>query len=264
MFKLLKLGDISYVLHSIIPLRWMFILVRIHGRLLYLIRYKKRVVIRNNILESFGKIKSEKEINLMTRRFFEYNQLRELLIALLPKMTSLQLSELFSIEGLEHLDRAFSQDKGVILIGSHLNSVCTFIAIYLLREKGYNVRVAMPKEGDPYAPTPFRKIIYKFLGKKETFIDQTGAFFAQFNIRPIVWHLSNKEAVLLMGDGLHSVDFAEVEFLDRLVPFATGAMNIARLTGSPVVPLFVLGSPPDKLRIVIEKPIEQGNSQNSE
>ncbi len=46
-----------------------------------------------------------------------------------------------------------------------------------------------------------------------------------------------------------------MKFLDRQVYFTTGAVSIARMTGSPVIPFFVTGSAPDRLKVVFEEPI---------
>jgi predicted LPLAT superfamily acyltransferase len=61
--------------------------------------------------------------------------------------------------------------------------------------------------------------------------------------------------VIIVADGWHSAAFVKVDFLGRPVYFSTGAMSVARLTGSPVVPLFTVGAPPAGLRFVFEEPI---------
>lgn len=251
--KVISLGDVAYLLRPIMPLESLYALARIHGRFVYAVRRKERVTVRDNMLRTFRRTKSLHEIDSMTRRFFEYRQLRILLLYVFPGLNREQKEQLFPMEGLEHLDWALSQKKGVILLGSHLNSLCTFVATWMLRERGYNVRTALPTETAPYAPTVLRRMVNRLNGQG-TVGEGIGAFYAQFNIRPIVRCLENNEVVVQTGDGWHSAGFIEAEFLGRLLPFTTGMMRIAQITESVVVPLFTVGTPPDKMRFIIEQP----------
>jgi lauroyl/myristoyl acyltransferase len=65
--------------------------------------------------------------------------------------------------------------------------------------------------------------------------------------------LKEKAILLLVGDGWHSASFVDVTFLGRTLPFTNGPLNLARLSGAPVVPVFALG-PPDALRFEFEAP----------
>ena len=240
----------------------MFRFARLQGRLKYVVRRKERAVVRANLLGVLGGTNSEKEVEWLTQQVFEQKQLRGLLLYVFPKLTRSQLDKLLPIDGLEHLDRALSQRKGVVLLGSHLNSIMTLLTKDYLRTRGYDVRIAFPTQSLPYAPTLFRRMLDK-LSPKGNKTNQGGAFFAQFNIRPIVRSLGENAAVVLIGDGWHSAGFVKVKFLDHRVYFTTGAMSIARMTGSPVVPLFVAGSPPDRMKIIFEEPIPIQNSDDA-
>lgn len=253
--KLFNLGDIPYLLYPIVPLRWMYFVVRLEARLKYLLSRRDRRVVHGNLTTAFGDAKSQDEIGRLTRQFFEYKQLRALLLFLEPKLGSKQKDELFPIEGLENLDRALEEGKGAIVLGAHLNSVLMFAVKNLLRGKGYDVRIAVPKAQLPYQPSLFHRLVDRISpnGKRE---DVTaGLFYSQFNIRPIIRILEEKRVLGLMGDGAHSAGFTDVKFLGRSVLFTTGAMSIARMTQTPVVPMFITGAPPEGLKIIIEEPI---------
>ncbi len=254
MSKLFDIADVAYLLKPVIPLKWICAVAGLKARAEYLVCGRERSVVRANLAETFGKDKTKSEIDSMTSRFFEYRQLRGVLLNLFPKLKPREVERLFPMEGLEHLDRALEQKKGVILMGSHINSSMTLITKDILRRKGYDIRVAIPTETLPYGPTLLRRMIDRFsLNGRGT--GQEGMFFAQFNIRPIVRSLAENAVVILMGDGWHSAGFVKAEFLGRRVSFTTGAMSIARLTRSPVVPVFATGAPPDGLEIRIEEPI---------
>lgn len=252
--NLFDLADIPYVLYPLIPMRWMYPFVGLEASLMHRFDRKTRSIIRNNLASTFGHTKSEEEIEELTRQFFEYKQLRTLLLYLFPKLNSAEKEKLFPIDGLQNLDRALAQDKGAIICGAHISSALALVVKDLLRERGYDVSLPSPVKELPYPPSAFRKFVDRLSsnGHREY---QAGIFHAQFNIRPMVRLLKGKRVLLMMGDGAHSAGFAEVDFLGRRVLLTTGIVGISRLTGAPTVPFFITGAPPEGLRIVIEEPI---------
>ena len=116
------------------------------------------------------------------------------------------------------------------------------------------MRVAVPEDRDPWAPSKLRRLLYRLQGSPpEGILESLGAFYCQFNIRPIVSALRENAVVAQTGDGWHSASFVDVDFLGRRVPFTNGVMNIARRTGAMVVPTWVVGQPPN-VRLVIDPP----------
>ena len=260
MTKLVDSSDAGYLLYSILPLSRIFALSRLHGRLTYAVARRQRRIVRSNLADALGRAADERELDLLTRRFFEYKRIRGVMQAVTPRLTSAQTAQLVPVEGLEHLDRALEQSRGAILLGSHLNSIVMFIAIPMLRQQGYAIGVALPEERDPWAPSLLRRAVSRFTGTN-SLRELIGGFYAQFNIRPIVRQLAANGVVAQTGDGLHSARFVEVHFLGRRIPFPTGMLGVAQLTGAAVVPIFQVGAPPDGLRIVIEEgwTVERGD-----
>lgn len=254
MSKLVGSEDAAYVLYSALPLHRLFALARLHGRLAHRTRHRQRRAVRRNLETVFGAERSPGELDALTRAFFEQRAARGLLLALATRLSSSEMTRLFPIEGLEHLDEAVRQQRGVILLGSHLNSIVMFNAIVLLRERGYDIGVALPEEGDPWAPSRLGKVLARSFGTRPL-RELLNAFYAQFNIRPIVRALAAGTIVAQTGDGLHSARFVEVDFLGRRAPFPTGMMRVAQAAGAVVVPVFQVGEAPDRLRIVLEEPL---------
>lgn len=251
---LLTLGDLAYSLHGAVPFRGMCALARLQGRIQYRVKKRERAIVRGNLETAFGAERSAAELDGLTRRAFEYRQLRGLMLTVFPRLRRTQAARLLPMAGLEHLDEVVSQGHGPVVVASHLNSLCTFMALELLRERGYDIGLALPADADPQPASPFRRRLDALTGKP-SFRERTGAFYAQFNIRPIVRRLASRAGVVFVGDGWHSAGFVETTFLDRRAYFTTGPVSVARLTGSPVVPMFTVGAPPDGLRILFEEPI---------
>ena len=246
-------SDVAYLLFSVIPLSWLFGLARLYGRVTYSLRRDLRLTVRQNLERALGGAKAPGEIDTLTRQFFEYKRMRAVMLAIAPRLSDSQIAKLLPIEGLERLDAALERGKGVILLGSHINSVCLFLTTIMLRERGYNVRTALPEARDPWPPSRLRVLLNRHL-KTKSLIELIGGFSGQFNVRPIVRQLEDNAIVIQTGDGLHSARFTEVDFLGQKIPFTTGMASVARSTGSVIVPVFQLGTPPDRLRTVIEEP----------
>lgn len=246
-------GDIAYLLYPIVPFRWLVALGRLHGRMQATLNWNRRSIVHDNLRRAFGDERGPSDIRRMTREFFEFERIRALLITLAPRMSLERMRRAFPLEGLEHLDRALEQRRGVILLGSHINSVAMFLAVIMLRRLGYPVGVALPEQGDAWGRTRLRQALDRLGEGRETVGEAIGGFYCQFNIRPIVRRLACNEIVAQTGDGWHSAKFVEVEFLGRKLPFTTGSASIAQLTGAIIVPIFPVGRPADGMRFVLEE-----------
>ena len=250
---LVALSDIAYLLYGIVPTSWLILMARIHGRVLYLVRRRSAKAIRSNLAWVLNYKGDTRSAAAAARRFFEWQQVRVLLLHLSQRMDVEEMKEMFPVSGLEQLDEAIADGQGAILLLSHLNSLGGFLAVILLRRMGYDVRVAIPMDGDPWAPSRLRRALDWLRGEApESILESLGAFYCQFNIRPIISALREKAIVAQTGDGWHSAGFVDVEFLGNLLPFTTGVMSIARSTGTAVVPLFTVGAPPE-IRFVLEE-----------
>lgn len=247
--KLVSVADVAEVLNRILPLDWLYAIARLEGGLVYLLRPAKRRVVARN-LAPFAK--DDSELKRMTRRFFEFSKLRALLLLLFLDMKPEEWERHFSLEGIEYLDQALSEGRGAILLGSHLNSKGVFIAVMLLRERGYDVSLALPSEDELHGRTLFGRHVLR-RSDRATLKERLGGFFVQFNVRPIVARLARNGVVAQTGDGWHSAAFQTVPFLGRSLPFTTGMLSVAQSTGAMVVPFNVVGEPPN-LRAVLTPP----------
>lgn len=246
-------GDLVYLAYLLLPFRVFMLCGRVLGRLELLVRPRSRRAVYENLTDFYGASKSAKDITRLTRQFFEYHEMRVLLLLVAPLMIVRgQLERYFRFTGLQHLDEAIASGRGVMLLGAHINSIGELIAVMWLRQKGYPVGVPMPEARDPWAPTPIRRLVHRLLGAT-SFAESAGAFHAQFNVRPLLERLRRGQPLLLIGDGWHSASFVDVQFLGRTVPFTTGPLSVARAVGALVLPIFATGVP-DRLEIIIEAP----------
>ena len=236
-------GDLAYLAYLIVPFDLFMWFGRAAGRLEMIARPKARRAVRANLEQAFGVTMSPVALDALTRQVFEFHQMRVLLVLVAPLMAvDGTLEKHFPLRQLENLDRAIAGGNGAIIIGSHVNSIGGLLAMVRLRQLGYDVRVPLPEREDAWSPTLFRRFVHRVVGGQAV-SELIGAFYAQFNVRPLMKILGQNAVLLLVGDGWHSASFVDVEFLGRRLPFTSGPLNFARLAGVPVVPFFAVGEP---------------------
>lgn len=258
----LSMGDLPFLFYPMLPQRAWFQIARWQGRAAHAVDRRARQAVRDNLAELLGPSADAGSLDAMTREFFEREKVRRLLLLLSPRFEASELLDLLQMEGLEHLDAALAQQKGVVLLFSHLNSPFGMLVVMGLRMRGYDIRLILPTAEDGLQPTTFRSWLNARLGAKN-FHELTAAHFAQFNIRPVVRMLRENKILGFTGDGLHSAAFAEVDFFGRTVPFTTGAISVAQTSGAMVVPNFVVGTAPDRIRCIFEEPFEVSKEQGA-
>jgi KDO2-lipid IV(A) lauroyltransferase len=247
-------GDAAVLLQRILPVRALTGLAAAFGRLQYHLQPAQAAVVRKNLLPL---VTNGTSVGALTRRFFEERQVRRMLLAVSARLDLEAMRALVDIRGREHLDAAVADDKGVILLLSHLHSLGAFLAVIHLRQLGYDIRVALPTMRDPWSATRLRRLLWRLFGREQTVPELIGGFPCQFNIRPIMKALGERRIVAQTGDGWHSASFVDCRFLGRTIPFPTGVVSVARTAGVPVVPVFATG-PAERMEFVVDPPVRVG------
>lgn len=251
-------ADVAVLANRILPLTVLSRVAGWHGRFLHRVHPRQAAAIQAN-LEPFAG--PGERADRLARRFQEEQQIRLLLLLVAPRLTTDELRALLPIQGIERLEHVFAggRGKGGLLLLSHVHSMGGLLVVILLRRLGFDVGVALPSTRDTWEATRARRFVTKLLGPEATIIESLGGFPCQFNVRPIVRKLQAGTIVAQTGDGWHSASFVDAPFLGRILPFPTGVMSIARLTGVPVIPLFAAG-PASRMEFVVEEPFHVGRS----
>lgn len=240
MANIATVGDVALVLSRVLPPAPLYGLARSHGRLVHRLDSRRREIVSENLREF---ARDEGQLASMTSRLFELRQIRVLMILRALDMPPKERESLLAVEGIEHLDQALELGKGVVLLGSHLNSLGNFLTMMILRQRGYAAGIALPSPATLFPDTPLRRWLRRG-SERASLMDEIGGYFVQFNVRPVVKRLARNEVVAQTGDGLHSVAFLEAPFLGRMLPFTTGMLSVAQATGAMVVPFNVVGEAP--------------------
>jgi KDO2-lipid IV(A) lauroyltransferase len=218
---------------------------------------------RRNIAEILG-VTDRRAIDRIVRRHFQYLAEYEL-SRVLPALGRRFEPDDWPVEGLEHLDAALEEGRGVILLISHFG-FCRMIQP-ILGGRGYRVlrvgaklssRIKAEEEEARHVrdQSAFRRFLYDRLYVAPNSAGQKD-LIADINIRPIVEVLRRNGIVLLAGDAQHAVQFACLPLLGRSYPFPMGYARMALETGARVLPTFGVDTPEGGgVKIVIEKPLE--------
>lgn len=262
-----SLGTIAYIFNKFLPLKITCELAKLEGR----INYHRCVPVRKKIIENLTTIYkntiSDEEKERMAQQFFENRHLRRTLMILTPKLSYSTLKKIFPISGLENLDEALSKGNGVILLGSHLNSTVNWIMFFILRSEKYNAFGVNAQNAEDDAKKEHKSLIEYALEKwyrEQRVFTEDHMLYAKTNIRPIIKCLKQNNIIITLGDGFHAAKFADVHFLGRTWPFATGIIRIAQMTGAPILPMFCTGTPTKDYLCKIEKPIPLDKTDNIE
>jgi KDO2-lipid IV(A) lauroyltransferase len=131
------------------------------------------------------------------------------------------------IEGLEHLDAAMAEGRGVILLTAHAGNY--ELGGILLRARNLKVHVV-------YKPDRFeaverlRKRMRALSGVQGIPVDGVG-----FSTLPLVKLLREGALVGMQGDRDFSLNGVPMPFFGREVPFPRGPWELAAMTGAPIL-----------------------------
>jgi phosphatidylinositol dimannoside acyltransferase len=159
--------------------------------------------------------------------------------------------EVEAVEGQEHYDGARSQRRGAVVATAHLGSFEIGMAALCRQER----RVSVVFKRDRLSGFErIRHELHKKLGVIEAVVDD--GWDTWFGLRDA---LARDEVVVLQADRvMPGQKGVLMPFCGGLMPLPPGPVKLAKLTGSPIIPVFALRASSGKVRIVIEPPIEVG------
>ena len=136
------------------------------------------------------------------------------------------LAQFASLEGLEHLDAAMAEGRGVILLTAHAGNY--ELGGLLLRAR--NLKVHTVYKPDRFeAVERLREQLRARGGVVGIPVDGVG-----FSTLPLVKFLREGRLVGMQGDRDFSLNGVPMPFFGRVVPFPRGPWELAAMTGAPI------------------------------
>lgn len=229
----------------LIPRAILYPLARALGSSVMAISPRHRRIVMSNLRLAFGAEKSEAELRVIARRFYQ-NFAKGLFEFLrMPAMTREEIKATARLEGEEHLQQAMAAGRGAILISAHYGNWETAAAYFAI--SGYGPLNAIARSQRDQEVTELLTSVRTYGGLR--LVPREGA------IRECTDRLAHNELVGIMIDqnaGDHGVF---VEFFGKLASTAAGAAVLAIRTESPVIAAFCVRQPDETQKCIILPPL---------
>jgi KDO2-lipid IV(A) lauroyltransferase len=202
--------------------------MRLMGGLAFLVARKERQKTVRHLTWAYGKNRSPDEIRRLAKSVFLHFSTAAADAIRIPVIIRNDIDRLITAEGLNHLETAVAEGKGVILITGHFGNwelLGTWLA-----QKGYPLKVIGKSAYDPRLD----KIIVETRNKAGYFNIARGKA-----TREILRCLRKGQLIGMLIDQDTSVEGVFVRFFGRWAHTATGPVVLAKKFSCPVVPIFI-------------------------
>lgn len=240
----LACGRAAMVITPRLPEQWLVSIGAGLGRAFYALvgKYRRRGL--KNLTYAFGTGQRSDERDSLLRACMEDIGKNFMEVMQAFGLSAEQLRQKIDVVGIEHLDRARAEGKGIIALSAHLGN---FILIGpRLIADGYPFSVVARDPKDPRIARFFRDMRERFgIGsipdkpKREC-------------IAQCLKCLRDNGILFLQIDQNAAPDDPWVDFFGWLVPTFKGPVVFSLRTGAPVLPLFMIRQPGNRLKLVIE------------
>ena len=215
-----------------IPLEWTPTLAGPLGHLAFRLDSKHQRIVLSNLTRALGPTKSPHEIRCLARSVFK-NLVQVILeVGWSLRLEKDDLDKYFSVEGMPRLERAYRQNKGVLVLTAHFGNweLLTVIAALI----GYPTSIVVR----PLDFTPLEAFFHELRSRY-------GASLIRKNsMRSVLGRLRKRNMVGILMD--QNVDWYEgvfVDFFGHLACTSKGLALLALKTKAPVIPLFLVRTP---------------------
>jgi len=243
---------IGKFLSLLLPLKVGYFIAVILSTLYYFISKEDKEIVRKNFKIVFPS-KTKKEIKKITLEVF--GNFGKYLVDFFrfSKLDKEYISRYVRIEGLQHLDTALENGKGVIGLSCHIGN--WELAGVVMAQLGYPICVVALPHKDNRINNFFN---YQRRIKGVNVIPLGKA------VRSCIEALKRNEIVSILGDRDFTQGGILLEFFNQLSYIPKGPAVFSLIAGAPIVPGFIIREKNDKFKLILEEPIEFFPSGNRE
>jgi KDO2-lipid IV(A) lauroyltransferase len=188
----------------------------------------------------------ERKRRRIVRRVFELRGVRKMQRYLIPLIDDRFIKRFVTAEGLDILNRALAEGRGIILMSAHTGN--PHIGFNILRALGYEVIIT--KGGHPKKQRKFR-----YVDTPEYTIFTRSAPLSNTEKERILKILESGKIIYYTGDAGGGRKTVEVSFLGRTMNFPTGMLHFALQTNAIVLPFFHLYRR-GRFKLIFKEPID--------
>lgn len=223
------------------------------GSLVYYILPKYRKTALANLRLAFGGEKSAGELRAIARRVFENLGKNAFELIRFPRINEKNIDALVTIDNPARLNRAFEKGAGVIIITAHIGNWELMAAT--LRLKGYP------------GVTVGRRIYFHKYDRYLNYLRKThdvNVVYRDDSPREILKILKENRIVGIVADqDVDSVAGVFVNFFGHPAYTPAGPAALAKTTGAPLVPVFIIRKNGRHV-LFVEEPVELADTADKE
>jgi len=229
-----------------LPTRLVLSGIRFMARLTYLLLWKYRKRMEENLASVFPKALSPRERKALVWAAWLSFARGVLDTILVMSYSRERIVATVALEGEEHIQRALEQGKGVLALSAHLGTFTMIGARLAAGGFPFSVVVKQP------ADERLARLIDDY--RAQVGIHTISAKPRREAVRGILKALRKNHIVLVIADEFKSGDVT-VDFLGLKVPAPRGPATLALRTGAVTLPMFATRQPDDSLRLSVGAPI---------
>ena len=205
------------------------------------------------IAESFPDLGGDEHKQIL-RNFWREHQRIFLELFMYDSMNGENITDLVSFEGMDNIENALAAGNGAILPVPHFGNVR--LLHYSLALKGYPVSVV----SSDYSDDP--ETVRKFKLAKTSQVHQVG--FRGQNPRWINDALKNNRLVQIASTAEAGKVGVEINLLNRKLFLTSGWARLAVMTGSPILPTYIIRRKDLRQSVVVMEPLPISPGKNKQ
>ncbi|RJO65114.1 MAG: hypothetical protein C4540_02200 [Candidatus Omnitrophota bacterium] len=240
---------------KLIPGRYVYSFARIVGGLGYSFASKQRKIALEGLALAFGEGKSTRQVEKIAKDCFIGIAKSGIELVYLPDKPELVASRV-RLEGREHLEKALSKGKGVILVSAHFGNFP--LMLLRLSLEGYKTGAIMRPMKDNRVEKFFMRMRDEYKIKTIYSIPRKACVLNSLK------SLRANELLFIPLDQNFGTGGVFVNFFGRKAATATGPIVLAQRTQAAVVPCFIIREKDDSHRIIFEPPLELTQKANDQ
>ncbi len=239
-----------------LSLKSLYFVADIFGKIGFCLMRKRRQIAYHNLQIAFGNSKTKRECDKIVKTIFRDTAKNVLEVAKLIYADPNFLKEIISIDGLEYLDNALSQGKGVVAISAHMGNFILIGPRLTLEGHRFNLILRNPKDN----------ILAKTLSdiRIKIGLDSIPDKPRRTCVAKSLASLKNNSILYLQIDQNASSQDLWVDFFGWLVPTFRGPVVFSFRTGAPILPMFIIRDASNHHKLIIKPPFKLINTENKE
>ena len=239
-----------------LSLKYLYFVAGVFGKIGFYLMRKRRQIAYHNLQIAFGNSKTKWECDEIVKTIFRDTAKNVLEVAKLIYADPNFLKEIISIDGLEYLDNALSQGKGVVAISAHMGNFILIGPRLTLEGHRFNLILRNPKD----------KILAKTLSdiRINVGLDSIPDKPRRMCAAKSLASLKKNSILYLQIDQNASSQDLWVDFFGWLVPTFRGPVVFSFRTGAPILPMFIVRDASNHHKLIIKPPFKLINTENKE